>query len=823
MGDNSIKKSELFAAILPCLAVLLVFHRAVLGEMMNSGDVIYQAFNYFNYYANGGPIVSENILGGFPIFASVMGIWFYGVNDVFISLFGAFHGYLLMDVANVILAYILALFFARSVGLSWWGAILSGSVYVFSGQLMLWVQALDNSNYYWLLPAVLLAFEYAEKSAGVRRWLMYVTGGVLLGAGWLSGHVQFVAYIHAFACVYWLAKRFGEKWIELAKNSPSLLISLAASFWVGYPQIKAILDMSVSSGRVGGVGLEGFWLGAYMPQDFIHFFLPFFRLPFVSFSSPNLYVGILPLILIVIFFVNMRKILRASRVQVRTMYLFAATFAFCALASIKYSPIGLLVHYLPFFDAFREAPRIMFIGDFAAALLAGMTLDYIVSNRDRAKEIFTPMIRWIRRIILWVILPVAIAASAIRIFFVDVLTGILSDYYFAHSYSPSSALPKSHYISLIASYVRQAIDEFVIYDKDVVILILFLTIAYFLLKNIATVANEKRAALFVVLVSIANLTLVYFGHFDFLPKSAYAERVESAEYIKSKILEDGMPARTHGIFPAQTLFSALSIGCPTSTASDSFHLSSELLMPNRNMDLGVDILSGYDNFMPVLYSELLDQVGAEQSVTKAALINSRMPVADKVRIIAQRKNLLRAMNVRFVVSHYPIDDPDFVPQKRILSGACAVPVNLYELRDYWPRYFTANKTVSLPGGMTTDDIAFVKLVESEKGPFVSIAERDTDDSVRRFASADNVSKVVPVRPLYNYDGTLFEVDTPTETVFFIGNAYLPNYRATVNGEPARIYRANHAFMAIILPAGKNRIVLEYPLPERPFVSFFSGK
>lgn len=55
----------------------------------------------------------------------------------------------------------------------------------------------------------------------------------------------------------------------------------------------------------------------------------------------------------------------------------------------------------------------------------------------------------------------------------------------------------------------------------------------------------------------------------------------------------------------------------------------------------------------------------------------------------------------------------------------------------------------------------------------------------------------------------FTVNAQSNSVVVIAQAHYPAWRATVNGEPASIHRANHAFQALTVPAGENRVELSY--------------
>jgi hypothetical protein len=54
-----------------------------------------------------------------------------------------------------------------------------------------------------------------------------------------------------------------------------------------------------------------------------------------------------------------------------------------------------------------------------------------------------------------------------------------------------------------------------------------------------------------------------------------------------------------------------------------------------------------------------------------------------------------------------------------------------------------------------------------------------------------------------------EVETPAATIVVLGQAYYHNWEASVDGVPTPLWRANYAFEAVAVPAGKHRILLTY--------------
>jgi uncharacterized membrane protein YfhO len=59
---------------------------------------------------------------------------------------------------------------------------------------------------------------------------------------------------------------------------------------------------------------------------------------------------------------------------------------------------------------------------------------------------------------------------------------------------------------------------------------------------------------------------------------------------------------------------------------------------------------------------------------------------------------------------------------------------------------------------------------------------------------------------------VFEVDAPADGVLVVVEGYDAGWRATVDGEPAQVLRANLVFRAVEVSAGTHTIVLEYAPP-----------
>ncbi len=766
-------KRTLLIFFLPLAALAFVFREVLFfGRFFFNNDVLLANLPFLLYHGEGGPLIVQHMLSGFPLVVTVNASWLYPVNTFLFSHMRPTDAYLLMDIGAIVLSYIFGYLYSRKIGLSTTAAALSGMTYIFAGQLMLWGASIVMTAYYFLLPASLYLFEVSFGKRLIVRLGLLVLSGLLLGSGWLSSQVQFLVYIHVFYFVYVAARLLWRNRQEWGSALLSVVVPYVVSFAVGLPMILTVLSFQSQTLRSSGVSLAQYAGLGFMPWDFIHYLLPFWNVSFFPVALPELYIGILPLLLIVIGVFSYRKEWNGYFV------FYMCVLLFCLLASIKYSPLAIALHYLPLWNSFREASRMMFIGGFASAMLAGLTLDLLLARWNLIDLARLRVVRYTRMLLLYFYLPVLVLFSAVRFFFFDVIKARLDQYFLSHVYASTTGLPQEHYLAVIDSYLHQALDQFSFFDAQAVVLLLFgaAALALFIYHKKFT---PQQFGFAVVGVAALNFACVYGMYYPSIATASIFSVPPTLEMITAQEQGSSTPYRIYSLFPAMTIYNA-GVAC-TINSDEKVALQNAFLQPNSSLIFGVDSVDGYENFMPAIMSPMLNYIGSESTGESDPLFLSQLSLDEKLQLVESRANVLRVMNVKYVISGTPLEPSVFQTLGKWQIGRCKTPVYLYKLPGTWPRYFTSS----------------------------TMGTSSTLESL----SASKLSNATEVIPALSYDSLKFSAVTcTTNCILFVGNTYLSGWHAYVDGGAVPIMRANFAYMAVPLEPGKHDVVLRYDTP-----------
>ena len=154
-------------------------------------------------------------------------------------------------------------------------------------------------------------------------------------------------------------------------------------------------------------------------------------------------------------------------------------------------------------------------------------------------------------------------------------------------------------------------------------------------------------------------------------------------------------------------------------------------------------------------------------------------------------------------------DGDF---QRVHSG----DVKIYRALDTLPRAYLVGQTTLVPDDAEAlaalADVAFepadkVVLFEPE------ITSAGLSDELQSIESAASTGRVTVNS--YEPERIALQVDLPAPGVLVLSDSWYPGWRATVDGQPVPMLRANLLFRAVVVPAGVHDVIFEFePMARR---------
>lgn len=237
--------------------------------------------------------------------------------------------------------------------------------------------------------------------------------------------------------------------------------------------------------------------------------------------------------------------------------------------------------------------------------------------------------------------------------------------------------------------------------------------------------------------------------------------------------------------------------------------------PNASLVHGFDHVLGYN---PLRLHDYVEAVGAEDTIAvpEQRRFTRLFPGYDSL--------LARLVGLRYVASRVPIEqvDPtlrgDVVrlvettasariyelprPYPRVMFAAEAQPADFQRIvqTGRWPQFDPELTVLLAPGDMPrpqTPDVTLIRLAQAA----APLNEPDVEAVVPRAGSVRIV----------RYENTLVEIEASAsrEGYVVLNDVWHPWWRATVDGVPAPIFKANVLFRAVAVPAGRHVVRFEF--------------
>jgi hypothetical protein len=162
---------------------------------------------------------------------------------------------------------------------------------------------------------------------------------------------------------------------------------------------------------------------------------------------------------------------------------------------------------------------------------------------------------------------------------------------------------------------------------------------------------------------------------------------------------------------------------------------------------------------------------------------------------------LRNAGVTRVVSLDPLDHPDLSARATIPTAVSGFSLNVYDLARPWPRAYVACRAVAAADRNSASRAPFDPAFDP--GVDVALEERAASAGCRTGQATATAS---------GSDAQAYRVQLDGPGWLVMRESFTPSWRATVDGHPASVLRANGRHRAVALPEGDHVVVLRYRPP-----------
>jgi hypothetical protein len=784
MFSKFLAKDSVRAAGLLLLIIVILFSAVFFkGYIFGGGDTtaakgMTNQLNLHLQETGEYPLWQPFIFSGMPAFSSMMFTkWVYFPNFIF----SLFHKIGIPALWTMLLHYLLAgmgvYTLLRYIKADFWSALLSGIAYMLAPFFIVMISAGHGSQMMtaaylpWLIYAIKRVFDEPDLKA-----LLILA--VIAGLQFQRGHVQIAYYGWMAAGWYVVIEtifRLREKrWDNYLKSMGFLVAGML--FGIGLAAVLYIPSLSyaahsIRGGSAGGgldYGYATSWsfppyeMLALMFSDWFGFGSQTYwgGKPFTEHSD---YLGLVLILLASLAFL--------SKEHIKEKIFLATTIFLALLVSYgSYWPYlyDLLFKILPFFNKFRVPSMILILLELMVAILAGLGLFTLIRLSDERKKALAK--------------PLFIVACSFGGLVVLVLLakGMVTSMF--ASYLANS--PKAHpqlvdlridmfYASLIKSLLLGGLASFSIW-------------AYVAGKLKPTLLSIGLVAM--VLIDLGHVDLRFTGHAVSKSRSQAGEQ-ETPAIRKLKQLTQTNPGR---IFPVHNLF-----------GSNIWALH------------GLESIGGYSPAKLKILQDFLNSTRLEQTFLPKYYAESSQgavprDIADVDPQLRKRHlDVLRDLNVKYLVSPYPLNDPLFLQVDRslhLIRGQRA-QVYIYEFADAYDRAWF------VPQIKTFDDLAALSqdMDLSEREPKEMAWVLDPENKLRSGDFAVGNIEVIG----RGYHSLSLRTSNPGEGFLVVSEVYYPEWVAYLDGDPLEYYLVNELIRGLIVPAGEHEVRFEFkPTPIR---------
>ena len=325
------------------------------------------------------PLWNPYLFSGFPLLADIEAGAFYPPNVLFLFLPGP-SAMNLVAVSSYVLAALFTWLYARSIGATAFGALVSGIAFGASGFMVSHLGHASIVNAAAWFPLLMV---FAERLRQDPRWPAVAGGAVTVALQVFAGHPQIAAYSLLAAGLYVL---FFAAAVPSSTGRARYVAASAAALACGLAlaacQIVPTAELTAHSNRAW-ISYEAFSEPALPPSHLLLFVFPYvfgggsagpyvFAPMGLSVAEATGYVGLVPLVL------ALAALPLARRNPHARFWLILAALALL-MALGPHTPLHRLLFHLYGYNRFRAPARNLMVVDLAMAVLAGLAASAVPS------------------------------------------------------------------------------------------------------------------------------------------------------------------------------------------------------------------------------------------------------------------------------------------------------------------------------------------------------------------------------------------------------------------------------------------------------------
>lgn len=701
------------------------------------------------------PLWNPDIQMGFPLLAEGQIGAFYPINAIFSLIFLPATANNLSIILHVFLSGIFTYIYARTISAGIYSSTVSALIFMLSGFVISETVQTNTLNELIWLP---LAFVFLELLLKKGRPVYSFLLGLILSIQFFGGQPQYSAYTF-WALIFYLVFNIYTGRLELnstKKTVKKIFISLFSfCFGLGISAIQLLptLELLQYSVRNANFSLHDSFEQSFLPFNLIGFLFPFF-LHIIYENGKVYYLSGGPLLSSA--YVGILPLALASFTLFKRMDRTTKFFTVLCIASIllsfgKYNPLNILIYKISGLSYFRIHARFLYLSTFSLSILAGKGLDLLFQNEF--KKYLGKVATSISIVICTLILILVTAKSLLHN---SVSLGLLSKH-------------KNDLNMLLSLENPHILIPFIL---------MFGTLLFFIFLN-----NKRTLrGIETLLLSLIICDLSYFATHHYSIK----------KWEGAKTFVGYKPKSINFLNTDKSIFRI-------STLADKFIFDEGLIhenLLNTNYNL-IHHIASFNIFSPLVMQR-------HKEIEEALAIKSENLAGHDALLPNSNLNLFSLLNVKYMLSQVAINGKGL--QQVFRDGS----VRIYQNMNVLPRAFVVFKAKKI-----NDPEAIKRELFSENFSghgYVILEENipfDTND--KDFFDIEADVKILKYLP----NEITLSVRQPKNGYLVLSDTYYPGWKAYVDGESTKIFRANYLMRAIKLSEGNHNVVFRYePLSFR---------